>query len=69
MQIILAYYGHAPKYFILFFHESFLSITSWLQNNYLSEDGLEFTILLPLPLKCWKYRCVPQYQDMTLGIT
>lgn len=69
MQIILAYHGHAPKYFILFFQESFLGITSWPQNHYISGDGLEFTILLPLPLKYWKYGCIAPHQNMTLGIT
>jgi hypothetical protein len=28
-------------------------------SHYVAQAGLKLTVLLPWPLKCWDYRCVP----------
>jgi hypothetical protein len=30
-------------------------------SHFVAQTGLELVILLPLPLKCWDYRCVPSH--------
>jgi hypothetical protein len=37
--------------------------SGWPSNHYASHASLQPSILLPLPSKCWDYRCIPPYPD------
>lgn len=38
----------------------------WPRAHYIVEDSLELMIPLPLPSKCWNYRCEPAHSAQTV---